>query len=50
MLVQFWKTELNLSVAEKEKKGDKVQSPGLPDFVKDKEQYVSDDCVRFEWE
>ena len=41
---------LNLSVAEKEKKGDKVQSPGLPEFVKDKDSYVSDDCVRFEWE
>ena len=46
---------LNLTVAEKEKKGDPsagsgVQSPGLPEFVKNKEQYVSDDCVRFEWE
>lgn len=41
---------LNLSVAEKEKKGDKVQSPGLPEFVKNKDSYVSDECVRFEWE
>lgn len=41
---------LNLSVAEKEKKGEKVQAPGLPEFVKDKESYVSEDCVRFEWE
>lgn len=41
---------LNLSVAEKEKKGEGVQSPGLPDFVKNKEQYVTDDYVRFEWE
>ena len=46
---------LNLSVAEKEKKGDPstgsgVQAPGLPDFVKDKESYVSADCVRFQWE
>jgi type I restriction-modification system DNA methylase subunit len=40
---------LNLSVAEKEKKGDKVQAPGLPDFVKNKESYVSEECVRFEW-
>jgi len=41
---------LNLSVAETEKKGEKVQAPGLPEFVKDKESYVSEDCVRFEWE
>lgn len=41
---------LNLSVSEKEKKGEKVQAPGLPEWVKNKEQYVSDDCVRFEWE
>jgi hypothetical protein len=40
---------LNLSVAEKEKTGSKVQSPGLPEFVKDKESYVSEECVRFEW-
>ena len=40
---------LNLSIAEKEKKAEKVQPPGLPDFVKDKESYVSDECVRFEW-
>lgn len=41
---------LNLSVAEKEKKGEKVQAPGLPEWIKNKEQYVTDDCVRFEWE
>ena len=41
---------LNLSVAEKENKKEKVQPPGLPDFVKIKEEYVSEDCVRFEWE
>ena len=41
---------LNLSVSEKEKKGGKVQAPGLPEFVKNKESYVSEDCVRFEWE
>ena len=43
---------LNLSVAEKEKdpsESTRVQAPGLPEFVKDKEQYVTDDCVRFEW-
>ncbi len=41
---------LNLSVAEKEKKGEGVQAPGLPAFVKDKDSYVSKDCVRFQWE
>jgi hypothetical protein len=41
---------LNHQVAEKEKKGEKVQAPGLPEWVKNKEEYVSDECVRFEWE
>jgi type I restriction-modification system DNA methylase subunit len=41
---------LNLKVAQNEKEGKPVQPPGLPDFVKNKEEYVSDDCVRFEWE
>jgi len=38
---------LNLEVSAKETKGEKVQAPGLPDFVKDKTKFVSDDCVRF---
>jgi SAM-dependent methyltransferase len=42
--------ELNLSIAEKEERGEKVQAPGIPEFVKNKENYVTDDCVRFEWE
>lgn len=41
--------QLNLQVADKESHKEKVQPPGLPDFVKNKEEYVSDDCVRFEW-
>jgi hypothetical protein len=41
---------LNLSVAQNEKEGKSVQPPGLPEFVKNKEEYVSDDCVKFEWE
>ena len=41
---------LNLQVADKESRKEKVQPPGLPDFVQHKEEYVSDDCVRFEWE
>jgi hypothetical protein len=42
--------ELNLKVYEKEKKKEKVQARGLPDFVKDKRRLVSWDCVRFETE
>jgi hypothetical protein len=38
---------LNDQVSEKEEKGEKVQSPGLPDWYKDKDRLVSDDCVRF---
>jgi len=41
---------LNLDVAQNEKEGKPVQPPGLPEFVKNKEEYVSDECVRFEWE
>lgn len=41
---------LNLQVAEQEKRGGKVQPPGLPEWVKHKDQYVTEDCVRFEWE
>ncbi|WP_462249894.1 type IIL restriction-modification enzyme MmeI [Ferruginibacter sp.] len=40
---------LNLLVADKENRKEKVQAPGLPEFVKNKEDYVSDECVRFEW-
>jgi type I restriction-modification system DNA methylase subunit len=41
---------LNLQVAQNEKEGKPVQPPGLPEFVKNEEEYVSGDCVRFEWE
>ena len=41
---QYW----NLEVAAKEEKGEDVQAPGLPEWVKDKEKLVSDDCVKFE--
>lgn len=40
---------LNHEVAAKEKRGEKVQRPGLPEWIKNKEDYVSEDCVRFEW-
>ncbi len=42
--------ELNFQVAQNEKEGKSVQPPGLPDFIKNKEEFVSDDCVRFDWE
>ncbi len=41
---------LNLQVAQNEKDGKPVQPPGLPGFITNKDEYVSDDCVRFEWE
>jgi hypothetical protein len=41
---------LNHEVADKEKCGERIQAPGLPDWIKNKEEYVSDDCVKFEWE
>jgi len=41
--------ELNLSLAAKEENGEKVQAPGLPEWVEHKEEFVSEDCVRFEW-
>lgn len=41
---------LNLQVAQNENEGKPVQPPGLPEFIKNKEEYISDDCVKFEWE
>ena len=38
--------DLNGKVYEKEQKGERVQGPGLPDKIKDKNEFVSDDCVR----
>ena len=39
--------ELNYQVSAREAKGEEVQAPGLPVWFKEKEQVVSDDCVRF---
>jgi type II restriction/modification system DNA methylase subunit YeeA len=39
---------LNLEVHTKEQNKQPVQPPGLPDWVKNKEKFVSDDCVKFE--
>jgi hypothetical protein len=41
---------LNLQVSQNEKEGKPLQPPGLPEFEKNKEEYVSGDCVKFEWE
>lgn len=37
---------LNAQVASAEVDGRSVQGPGLPDFIKDRDAYVSGDCVR----
>jgi hypothetical protein len=42
--------QLNLEVSAKEKKGEAVTPPGLPSYIKNKEDYVTDDCVKFELE
>jgi hypothetical protein len=39
---------LNLQVATKEEKKEKVQAPGWPEQYKGKEKFVTDDCVKFE--
>ncbi|RPG28018.1 MAG: class I SAM-dependent DNA methyltransferase [Muricauda sp. TMED12] len=38
--------ELNFEVATKIEKGEEVQSPGLPKYVKNKKEFVSEDCVK----
>ncbi len=42
--------QLNLQVAAKEKSAELVTAPGLPTYIKNPEDYVSDECVKFEWE
>ena len=37
---------LNNRLYEREQNGEAVQGPGLPDKIKDKSEYVSDDCVK----
>lgn len=37
---------LNSKIYEKEMSGERVQGPGLPNKIKDKTEFVSDDCVR----
>ncbi|MFT7590053.1 MAG: type I restriction-modification system DNA methylase subunit [Limisphaerales bacterium] len=38
--------ELNFEVADKVEKGEEVQNPGLPKCVKNKKEFVSEDCVK----
>ncbi len=40
--------ELNFEVASKIENGEAVQSPGLPKCVKNKTEFVSEDCVKME--
>ena len=39
--------DLNFEVADKELKGEKVQAPGLPNFIADKSEFITKDCVEF---
>jgi SAM-dependent methyltransferase len=39
--------ELNKKVAQLETDKKEVQAPGLPDWIIDKQKYISDDCVKF---
>lgn len=40
---------LNHVVAEHEKKEEAVTPPGLPTYIKNRADYISDYCVQFEW-
>ncbi|MFM7855983.1 MAG: type IIL restriction-modification enzyme MmeI, partial [Flammeovirgaceae bacterium] len=40
--------DLNLHVATKEEKKEKVQAPGWPEGINGKEKFITDDCVKFE--
>jgi len=39
--------ELNEKISQLEIEGKVVLSPGLPDWIVDKQKYISDDCVKF---
>lgn len=40
--------KLNHTLAEKEANGETIQGPGLPAFIKDASEFISDDCVKME--
>ena len=39
---------LNFELYEKEKKGEVIQGPGLPDFIKNRTEFICDDCLSME--
>ena len=39
---------LNHALAEKEVSGEMIQGPGLPSFIQDVSEFISDDCVKIE--
>lgn len=41
---------LNQVVYDKEQKGEKVTAPDLPSYITNKEDFIDEECVRFEWE
>ncbi len=42
--------DLNFDVTDKEAMGEKILAPGLPEFIEDKSEFITDDCVRFNQE
>lgn len=40
--------KLNHTLAEKEANDETIQGPGLPSFIKDASEFISDDCVKME--
>lgn len=42
--------ELNLNVASRIEKGEEVQCPGLPKCVKNKSEFISEDCIKIKSE
>jgi len=38
--------ELNLQLSELEKKGHHITGPGLPTYIKDKDNYLTSDCIK----
>ncbi len=42
--------ELNIQVQSAEAANEEVTAPGLPDYIKNKKDFISKDCVKFDWE
>ena len=41
---------LNHTLSDKEVDGEVIQGPGLPSYIKDASEFISDDCVKMEKE